>query len=170
MKEIVDAGHGMAVSKIKRLFRNLCQIPAWFFPWKRLRSAFHRLKGVKIGKRVEIGYMVLIDNRRPELITIEDDATITSMCVVLAHDLSRRFNEGKEIVGKVLIKKGAFIGMNSVIMPGVTIGEGSVVAAGSVVTKDVEPFSIYGGIPARKLKDYEFDPAGTRAGSGRSSR
>jgi acetyltransferase-like isoleucine patch superfamily enzyme len=76
------------------------------------------------------------------------------MCVVIAHDLSRKYNEGKEIIGAVLIRKGAFIGMNTVIMPGVTIGEGAVVAAGSVVTKDVEPFSVYGGVPAKKIRDY----------------
>jgi len=154
MKNIVDYGHGMTVSKFTRFWRNLAQLPAWFLPWKRFRTFFHRVKGVNIGKRVEIGYMVLIDNRRPELVTIEDDVTLTTMCVVIAHDLSPNFNEGKEIIGKVLIKKGAFIGMNSTIMPGITIGEGSVVAAGSVVTKDVEPFTVVGGVPAKKIRDY----------------
>ena len=154
MKNIVDYGHGMTGSKFTRFWRNLAQLPAWFLPWKRFRTVFHRLKGVNIGKRVEIGYMVLIDNRRPELVTIEDDVTLTTMCVVIAHDLSPNFNEGKEIIGKVLIKKGAFIGMNSTIMPGITIGEGSVVAAGSVVTKDVEPFTVVGGVPAKKIRDY----------------
>jgi acetyltransferase-like isoleucine patch superfamily enzyme len=154
MKNIVDYGQGMTVSKFTRFWRNLAQLPAWFLPWKRFRTVFHRLKGVNIGKRVEIGYMVLIDNRRPELVTIEDDVTLTTMCVVIAHDLSPNFNEGKEIIGKVLIKKGAFIGMNSTIMPGITIGEGSVVAAGSVVTKDVEPFTVVGGVPAKKIRDY----------------
>jgi chloramphenicol O-acetyltransferase type B len=73
---------------------------------------------------------------------------------VIAHDLSRHFNEGKEIIGEVRIRKGAFIGMNTTIMPGVTIGEGAVVAAGSVVTRDVEPFTVVGGVPAKKIKDY----------------
>lgn len=155
MKRVVDCDQGMTVSKFTRFLRNCLQIPAWFMPWKRIRTTFHRWKGVRIGKKVEIGYMVLIDNRRPELVTIEDHATITTMCVVIAHDLSRRFNEGKEIIGEVLIKRGAFIGMNSTIMPGVTIGEGAVVAAGSVVTRDVEPFTIVGGVPAKKIRDYQ---------------
>jgi len=76
------------------------------------------------------------------------------MCVVISHDLSRHFNEGKEIIGEVRIKRGAFIGMNSTVMPGVTIGEGAVVAAGSVVTHDVEPYTIVGGVPAKKIRDY----------------
>jgi heptaprenylglycerol acetyltransferase len=154
MKQVVDTGHGMTVSKLKRFWRNILQWPSWFLPWKKLRTTFHRMKGVNIGHNVEIGYMVLIDNRRPELITIEDEVIITTMCVVIAHDLSRKYNEGKEIIGNVTIKKGAFIGMNTTIMPGVTIGEGSVVAAGSVVTKDIEPFTVYGGVPAKKIRDY----------------
>jgi acetyltransferase-like isoleucine patch superfamily enzyme len=154
MKQVVDYAQGMTVSKFTRFWRNCIQIPAWFMPWKRLRTSFHRLKGVHIGRKVEIGYMVLIDNRRPELVTIEDRVTITTMCVVIAHDLSRHFNEGKEIIGEVRIKRGAFIGMNSTIMPGVTIGEGAVVAAGSVVTHDVEPYTIVGGVPAKKIRDY----------------
>jgi len=149
MKQVVDYAQGMTVSKFTRFWRNCIQIPAWFMPWKRLRTFFHRLKGVHIGKKVEIGYMVLIDNRRPE-----DNVTITTMCVVISHDLSRHFNEGKEIIGEVRIGRGAFIGMNSTIMPGVTIGEGAVIAAGSVVTHDVEPYTIVGGVPAKKIKDY----------------
>ena len=161
MKQVVEIGHGMTVSKFTRFWRNLAQLPAWFMPWKRFRTFFHRLKGVNIGKRVEIGYMVLIDNRRPELVFLEDDVTLTTMCVVIAHDLSRQFNEGKEIIGEVRIGRGAFIGMNSTIMPGVTIGQGAVVAAGSVVTRDVEPFTVVGGVPAKKIRDYfpEDQPA-----------
>jgi maltose O-acetyltransferase len=54
---------------------------------------------------------------------------------------------------RVTIKDGCWIGARSILMPGVTIGEGSIIGAGSVVTKDVEPYSIYGGIPAKKIKD-----------------
>lgn len=51
------------------------------------------------------------------------------------------------------IGSDCWIGANSIILCGVTIGDGSIIAAGSVVTKDVEPYSIYGGVPARKIKD-----------------
>ena len=50
------------------------------------------------------------------------------------------------------------LGANALIMPGVTIGDGVIVAAGAVVTKDVEPYSIYGGVPARKIKDRFSNP------------
>ena len=53
---------------------------------------------------------------------------------------------------KILIKKGAWLAAQSSILAGVTVGSGAVVAAGSVVTKDIESNSIYGGIPAKKIK------------------
>lgn len=59
----------------------------------------------------------------------------------------------KENDQDVFIKDDVWIGCNATILKGVTIGQGSVVAAGSVVIKDVEPYSIYGGVPAKKLKD-----------------
>ncbi|MCY9824535.1 CatB-related O-acetyltransferase [Vibrio chagasii] len=60
--------------------------------------------------------------------------------------------------GDTHIKDGAWLGMRAMIMPGVTIGEGAVVAANSVVTKDVEPYSIVAGSPANVVK-HRFDKA-----------
>lgn len=54
--------------------------------------------------------------------------------------------------GDTVIKDGVWLGMRSIIMPGVTIGEGAIIAASSVVTKDVEPYSIVAGSPARLVK------------------
>ena len=55
--------------------------------------------------------------------------------------------------GKIIIKAGAWIGANAVILPDVTIGKGAVVAAGAVVTKDVPPYSLVAGVPARVIRD-----------------
>ncbi|AOM40666.1 CatB-related O-acetyltransferase [Xenorhabdus hominickii] len=54
--------------------------------------------------------------------------------------------------GDTILSDGCWIGMRSMIMPGVTIGEGAVVAAGSIVTKDVAPYTVVGGNPARFIK------------------
>ncbi|MUK63053.1 antibiotic acetyltransferase [Aliivibrio fischeri] len=58
--------------------------------------------------------------------------------------------------GDTIIHDGSWLGMRSMIMPGVTIGEGAIVAANSVVTKNVEPYSVVGGNPAKHIK-YRFD-------------
>lgn len=63
----------------------------------------------------------------------------------------------------MIIGNRVWLSCRTVVLPGVTIGEGSVIAAGAIVTKNVEPYSIYGGIPAKKIGDrnrnltYEFD-------------
>ncbi|WP_019420167.1 CatB-related O-acetyltransferase [Paenibacillus sp. OSY-SE] len=54
--------------------------------------------------------------------------------------------------GDTIIESDAWIGMNAMIMPGVTIGEGAIIAAGSVVAKDVPPYTIVGGNPAKEIK------------------
>jgi len=58
--------------------------------------------------------------------------------------------------GKVVIENDAWIGCGAIILPNVTIGEGAVVGAGSVVTKDVPPYHIVAGIPAKIVKKIEF--------------
>jgi UDP-2-acetamido-3-amino-2,3-dideoxy-glucuronate N-acetyltransferase len=85
---------------------------------------------VKIGNSVRIGAFTFI----PEGVTIEDNVFIAPK-VTISND--KHPPAGKEKWGKVLIKKGAVVGMGSIILPGVTIGENAVVGAGSVVTKDV---------------------------------
>ena len=126
MKKKVLVGSDMNVSLFTRAIRNILSLFAWYSPWKGFRVFFHRLRGTTIGKNVEIGYMVFIDNRRPELVIIENNVTITSMCIILAHDLSTRYIDGMESIGTTTIKEGAFIGMNSTIMPGVTVGKSSI--------------------------------------------
>lgn len=58
---------------------------------------------------------------------------------------------GDDILKPVIIKDNVWVGMNSIIMPGVTIGEGAIIAAGSVVTKNVKNYDIVGGNPAQKI-------------------
>lgn len=59
----------------------------------------------------------------------------------------------KGLYEKIIIEDDVWIGYGSIILSGVTIGQGSIIAAGSVVTNNVQSFSIYGGIPARKISD-----------------
>lgn len=60
---------------------------------------------------------------------------------------------GRKVLRKTIIGNDVWIGAHSIILTGVKIGDGSIIAAGSVVTKDVDPYAIYGGVPAKKIKD-----------------
>ncbi|GHT50816.1 hypothetical protein FACS189440_18890 [Bacteroidia bacterium] len=64
---------------------------------------------------------------------------------------------GRNILLPTIIGNDVWVGCNSTIMTGVKIGDGAIIAAGSVVTKDVEEYAIYGGVPAKKIKD-RFTP------------
>jgi acetyltransferase-like isoleucine patch superfamily enzyme len=109
---------------------------------QRLRVALHRLRGVHIGADVWIGYEALIETGCPELVTIGDRVLIGIRSTIIAH-----FHE----VRGVTIKNDVYIGACSVILPGVTVGEGAVVSAGSVVTTSVPPMTVVQGNPARRI-------------------
>jgi acetyltransferase-like isoleucine patch superfamily enzyme len=104
-----------------------------------LRVWLHRARGVRIGKNVWIGYDVIMDTSQPYRITIEDGVSISMRVTIIAH-----FHE---MLG-VKISRNAFIGPGAIILPNVTIGEGAVVTAGSVVSKSVPPMTIVQGNPA----------------------
>ena len=106
---------------------------------KSLRVMLHRARGVKIGKGAWIGYDVVLETARPDLITIEDGVAISMRVTIIAHF--------KEFRG-VRIEREAFIGPGAIILPNVVIGRGAVVTAGSVVSQSVPPMTVVQGNPA----------------------
>jgi len=107
-----------------------------------LRVFLHRLRGVQIGKGVWIGHGSLIETAYPSLVRIGDNVTIGIRTTIVAH-----FQE----VGGVTIEDNVYIGACALILPGITIGEGAVVAAGSVVTASVPPRTLVQGNPAKRF-------------------
>ena len=99
---------------------------------------------VKIGDNCKIQNSVSIYQG----VTIEDDVFVGPNACFTNDKVPRAFDENWEIT-PTFIKKGASIGANATVICGVTIGEYAMVAAGSVVTKNVEPYSLVMGNPAR---------------------
>lgn len=115
--------------------------------------------GCHVGKGVFIGSKVWIDSGHADLIYIEDHAHVTGLTVLLCHkrDLSgyRRGYDYAKLpykTGEIHLGKGCSTGTGTLVMPGVTIGEGAIVGAGSLVTKDIPAWTIAVGRPARVLK------------------
>jgi acetyltransferase-like isoleucine patch superfamily enzyme len=130
---------------IKQLESRILHVAARLLPGATsLRVKIHRKRGVKIGKNVFIGSDVYIDDFSPEYILIEDNAEINARCIVLAHDGVK--------VKSVKIRKGALIGVGTVIFPGVEIGEGAIVGGNSTVSRDIPPKALAFGSPAKVLR------------------
>lgn len=136
-----------------RLLGRFLRIIAWLSPFYQFRSSVWRKSGVNIGKRVYIGNLVYFDGEYPHLITVEDDVSIGPSVLILAHSGASPFHQQTGIFHQppkhVLLKRGAWLGSGSIILPGVTIGIGSIVAAGAVVSKNVPDYSVAAGNPAR---------------------
>jgi acetyltransferase-like isoleucine patch superfamily enzyme len=106
------------------------------------RVLLNRWRGVKIGKDVWIGYDTIIETSCPHLVTICDRAQIGIRVTIIAHNREQR---------GVLIEEEAALGAGVIVLPNVTIGRGSIVTAGSVVTKSVPPKTMVQGNPARPI-------------------
>tara|TARA_B110000977_G_C10912429_1_gene429840 strand:+ start:126 stop:587 length:462 start_codon:yes stop_codon:yes gene_type:complete len=150
----------MSARKLYVLFLGNLATSFWFIPW--VSKILHSIRGVqfKDSKSVFLGRGVIIDNRYPELISIGRDVWITARVTILTHsftsNLQRNLFGYEEKVASVTIKDGVFIGVGSIICPGVIISENSYIAAGSVVTKNVAPNSLYGGNPAVYIKKLDL--------------
>ncbi|WP_133629886.1 MULTISPECIES: acyltransferase [Gammaproteobacteria] len=103
---------------------------------------------VKMGNRVTLKSGVFLWDG----ITLEDDVFV-GPCVAFSNDKHPRSKQYPDQFLRTIIKKGASIGANATILPGITIGEGALVGAGAVVTKDVAPFTVVVGNPAKFLKE-----------------
>ncbi|MCD8071806.1 MAG: acyltransferase [Alistipes sp.] len=126
---------------------------------RKFRPMVLRWIGCNVGKGVFVGPQVMVDSGNASLITIEEGVHIAARCILLCHqrDLSDYkigddYAKLKYRKSAITLKKGCLIAMNSMIMPGVTIGEGAIVGAYSLVTRDIPPWTIATGRPAKVVK------------------
>lgn len=126
---------------------------------RKLRPIFMRKMGCKVGKGCFIGDNVRIDQGHADLITLEDNVSVASGTRLLCHQRDfKDYYVGSDymqldyVLKPIVLKKGCLIGMESFVMPGVTVGEGAIVGAGSLVTKDIPAWTIAAGRPATVLK------------------
>jgi acetyltransferase-like isoleucine patch superfamily enzyme len=141
----------------------------------RFKSKLMSLRGARIGDRVKLLKGIWVD--RFEGLIIGDDVSIAKGVLILAVggvEIGDRsmVGPGSKLISaghvipkdrkpmrfsgaflkKITIEKDVWIGAQAIILPGVKVGEGAIVAAGAVVTKDVPPFAMVGGVPARVIR------------------
>lgn len=129
------------------------------FAPRKLRPILIRKMGCHVGKNTFFGDYVRMDTSYADMIYIGDYTHITSGCRLLCHqrDLMGYYvgDNAAELgyrTGEIHIGKGVMVGMETLIMPGVTIGDGAIIGAGSIVTKDIPAWTIATGRPARVVK------------------
>lgn len=119
-----------------------------------------RKLGVSIGENCRLISNPSWDSE-PWLISLGNHVEISCNATFITHDgatwVFRNEDKYKDVIryGKIVIKDNCFIGAHSTILPGVTIGPNSIIGACSLVRKDVEPNSVYAGIPARRICSLE---------------
>lgn len=124
----------------------------------RINSGFYfDSNNVWIGNNVVINHFFnFFDAGKNAKLIIEDNVFIGPNChiVAMSHEIGTSIQRaGKTYAKGITIERGAWIGADVKILPGITIGSGCVIGVGSVVTKNTEDNSLYVGIPARKVKD-----------------
>ena len=120
--------------------------------WPRARNILFKFTGMKIGKNCNISQKAIPDPLLPELIEFEDGSGCGIGVKLLTHN-AMNIQHGTFSFGPIKICKNSRIGAYSVILPGVTIGEGSIIGANSLVTEDIPPFSIAFGSPAKVIRE-----------------
>lgn len=133
----------MNESKLGGFMNRVLQEMARITPGARsVRVRLHRWRGVKIGANAWIGYDCVLETSRPHLISIGANVIISVRAMLIAHF---RGAEG------ITIEDDVFVGPGVIILPNVTIGRGSVITAGSVVSASVPPMTVVQGNPARPI-------------------
>jgi acetyltransferase-like isoleucine patch superfamily enzyme len=129
---------------LRRSSNRMLHLLARFLPGaSSLRPFLHRLRGVQVGRNVFIGDDVYLENEHPEAVEIQDGVQISVRAIILAHTRG---------AGRVVIEKDAFVGAGAVIATSrsrtLRIGEGAVIGAGVVISKDVPPHVFIASAPA----------------------
>lgn len=114
-----------------------------------------RRQGLKHGERFRMNRYVDISD--PHLVTVGDDVGIGAYAQLIAHDASHKRFIGYTRLGRITIGNKVFIGQRATILPGVTIGDETIIAACAVVTMDVPPRTIVAGNPARVVRELTED-------------
>lgn len=136
---------------VRKFFYNLSGMDLPFDSTIHLGANFFNPSGIKIGHDSIVGSRCFLDGRAA--LTIGNHSSLASEVMIYNDEHDIHSDTYDNSFGPVTIGDYVFVGPRSIILPNVTIGNGAVIAAGAVVTKDVPAFEVWGGVPAKKISD-----------------
>jgi acetyltransferase-like isoleucine patch superfamily enzyme len=163
----------------------LCLTCIGYIPFNTVRKFFYRLSGIKMGKNSTIHMWARF--YQPKNISIGDDTIIGDHCFLDGRD-RLKIGSHVAIASQVLIYNSqhdiddpnfrpiekpveiedyVFIGPRAIILPGVKISRGAIVAAGAVVSKNIEPYTVVGGVPAKEIRKRKLQSLDYKLGRAR---
>lgn len=121
-----------------------------------IRKVFFALRGI-LKEEKDVLYKIgnikhhnaFVDGLTPHFVEIGDYFVSAPGAYILSHDSSTFRHIGKYRIEKTIIGDKVYLGANAVILPGVNVGDGAIIGAGAVVSKDVEPYTVVAGVPAK---------------------
>jgi len=128
-------------------------------------ASFFSLEKTVIGEDTIIGSRAFLDGRAS--LKIGSHVVLASEVMIYCSQHDVEADDFRSILKPVVIEDYVFIGPRAIILPGVTIGKGAIIAAGAVVSKDVEPMSIVGGVPAKEIRKRNMKKLNYRIGRAR---
>ncbi|MFW9780883.1 MAG: acyltransferase [Candidatus Heimdallarchaeota archaeon] len=138
---------------VKGAFNHLFSlIISYLIGWPTARNMLFRFLGMKIGKNCHISQKAIPDPLLPDLIEFEDGSGCGIGVKLLTHN-AMNIKHGSFSFGPIKVCENARIGAYSIILPGVTIGKGSIIGAHSVVAEDIPPYCIALGSPAKVVRE-----------------
>ena len=140
----------MMKRRLRRIVRSLF-VPIFRSVLKRDWLSEYIDGGLEVGRDVAILPDVYIDYSHYWHVSIGDEVTLAPYVKIIAHDASTRRHLGYTRIGKIRIEDRVFVGAGSIILPGVTIGQNSIIGAGSVVTSSIPENVVAAGNPAKVI-------------------
>lgn len=144
---------------VRRFFYRLAGIKIGKGSTIHMHARFYDPKNIEIGEDTVIGEFTTLDGR--DKLKIGNHVAITSEVMIYnsEHDINEKYF--RPIYGQVIIDDYVFVGPRVIILPNTTIGKGAIVGAGAVITKDIPPYAIAAGVPAkikgeRRNKDLSY--------------
>lgn len=147
---------------LRRAFYRSCGMEIGKGSTIHMGARFYELENITVGNDTIVGEDVVLDGR--DKIVIGDHVAIASEVMIYNAEHDIHDKDFRVVTEPVIVSDYVFIGPRAIILPGVTIGKGAVVAAGAVVTKNVDPYTIVGGVPAEKIGERNIAEAGYTLG------